>query len=396
MKYFLSFISLLLINSNINAQISTQQLDGRINTITTAVPLMRISPNARSGAMGETGVATTPDANSLHWNAAKFAFIKDDLGISISYTPWLRQLVNDIYLAYLSGYKKIDDNQTLAMSLRYFSLGNIAFTDINGQDAGQGNPNEYAIDVAYSRKLSPKLSTALALRYIRSDLASGQSVGGTPIRAGNAIATDISVYYQNEAKLGDLNTQYAFGANISNVGSKINYTESAERDFLPMNMGLGSYFNIKLDDYNELAFTIDINKLLVPTPDSIDADNNNIADYKEKSVPAALFGSFVDAPGGFGEEMRELVYSFGSEYWYDKQFAVRAGFFDEHSTKGNRKYFTLGLGLRLNVFGLDFSYLIPTNGQQNPLNNTLRFTLLFDFSAFNTKDGGGSEDDIVE
>ncbi len=373
--------------SSIFAQ-NLQLLDGReVNTVTSAVPLMRISPNARSGAMGETGVATSPDANSLHWNAAKFAFIDDDMGLSVSYTPWLRQLVDDIYLAYLSGYKKIDDDQAVALSLRYFSLGNIQFTDINGESTGEGNPNEYAIDAAYSRKLTPNLSTSLAFRFIRSDLASGQVVNNSVIRPASAVAADLGIYYKKETQISGLDAEYALGANISNLGSKINYTESIEKDFIPMNLGLGSFLSIDIDDYNRIGFALDVNKLLVPTPDTIDADGNLILDHKEKGVPEAIFGSFSDAPDGFAEEMREFTISSGIEYWYDNQFAVRAGYFHENATKGNRKYFTMGLGLRYNVFGLDFSYLVPVNGQQNPLNNTLRFTLLFNLEAFK-KDNG--------
>lgn len=383
MKHIL-FVIIILV-STVGLGYSQIGLDGRnINTITTAVPLMRISPNARSGAMGETGIATSPDVNSLHWNASKYAFIEQDLGIGVSYTPWLRQLVNDIYLAYLSGYKRIDDEQTLAVSLRYFSLGTIQFTNDQGQDIGQGRPNEYAIDAAYARKLTPNLSTALAVRYIRSDLASGYTVAGTgqTIKAGNAIAIDLSTYYTKDITIKDKKAEYALGANISNIGTKVNYTQSATRDFIPMNLGLGSYLNIEFDDYNKLGIAFDINKLLVPTPDSTDADGNSIPDYKEKSVPGAILGSFGDAPGGFSEEMREFIYSVGLEYWYDNQFAVRSGFFHEAATKGNRQYFTFGLGLKYNVFGIDFSYLVPVNGQQNPLNNTLRFTLVFNFDAF--------------
>jgi len=367
-----AIVLLLAISINIvKAQISTDELDGRLNTISTAVPLMRISPNARSGAMGETGIAVSPDANSIHWNASKLAFVEKDLGLAVSYSPWLRQLVPDIYLAYLSGFKKLDDNQTLGGSLRYFSLGNIQFTNMDGEPIGEGNPNELALDLAYARKLSPNFSTALALRYIYSNLASGQTVDGDLIKAGTAIATDLSFYYNKDITVSEKDAKMAFGANISNIGSKISYTSSSERNFIPMNLGLGSAFTVSFDDYNDLTFTIDINKLLVPTPDTS-------VDYKSYSVPKAIFTSFADAP--FGEEMQELMFSFGIEYWYDKQFAVRAGHFNEHRLKGNRKYFTVGIGLRYNVFGLDVSYLIPST-QRNPLDNTLRFTLIFDFAA---------------
>jgi len=372
----------LLMFGQVFAQISTQQLSGRVNTITTAVPLMRISPNARSGAMGETGLATTPDVNSIHWNASKLAFIDKDFGLGVSYTPWLRALVNDIYLSYLSGYKKVGKDQTIGMSLRYFSLGDIQFTDIVGNDVGSFKPNEFAVDGAYARKITNNFSVALTLRFIYSNLAAGQNVNGVPIKPGKAIATDVSMFYNKDIKLGEMDANWAFGANISNIGSKISYTESSQRDFLPMNLGLGYSLKLKLDNYNEILFAFDLNKLLVPTPDTVDANSNGVFDYREKSVPGAMFSSFGDAPGGFGEEMSEIIISTGIEYWYDKQFAVRAGYFHEDAKKGNRKYFTLGAGLRYNVFGLDFSYLIPTNAQQNPLNNTLRFTLVFNFEAF--------------
>jgi len=306
------------------AQISTQDLDGRIKTISTAVPLMRISPNARSGAMGETGIAVSPDANSIHWNA----FVEENFGFAASYSPWLRELVPDIYLAYITGFKKLDDNQAIGGSLRYFSLGNIQFTDIVGNSTGEGNPNEFAVDLAYARKLSPNFSAALALRFIYSDLASGQFVEGVLIHAGKAIATDISCYYNKDITVSEKDAKMAFGVNISNIGSKISYTSTPEGHFLPMNLGLGSAFTISFDDYNDLTFAMDLNKLLVPTPNT---DSTGV-DRKTYSVPKAIFSSFADAP--FKEEIQEWMYSFGIEYWYDQQFAVRVGHFNEHRFKG--------------------------------------------------------------
>ena len=381
----LLFTPLTLLTSNVRGQnsISTDSIDGRINAINTAVPFLRIAPDARSGAMGDLGIALSPDANTMHWNAAKLAFADKDFGISVTYTPWLRSLqIDDIYLAYLAGFKRIDENQTVGLDLRYFSLGNITFTDIRGENIGEFHPNEFAISGAYARKLSKVFATALTLRFIYSNLAAGQQVSGVDIHPGTAAAADISLYYINDVNLGKKKGELAIGANISNVGSKITYTNSIDKDFIPMNLGIGSALSVDFDDYNEITLALDINKMLVPTPSEDDKNGNDIFDYKEKSIVGGMLGSFSDAPDGFSEEINEIMYSVGIEYWYDKQFAVRAGYFNEHSTKGNRKFFTVGLGIRYNVFGLNFSYLVPTGNQRNPLDNTLRFTLMFDFDAF--------------
>jgi hypothetical protein len=357
--------------------------NGEEYAVTTAVPFLRIAPDARSGGMGDVGIAMQPDSitdpNGTFHNPAKLAFNTKPLGVSLSYTPWLRQLVNDIYLAHLSAYYKIDKNQAVGMSLRYFSLGQITFTNVQGENTGQFRPNEFAIDASYSRILAKGFSAGMALRFIYSNLATGQTVNGVNISPGIAAAADIAFYYNKPLKLAGRKTNLAFGATFSNIGSKISYTESAEKDFIPMNMGLGTAWQVNIDSHNQITIAADANKLLVPTPSLEDKDSNNILDYREKSVPAGLFGSFADAPGGFKEEMREFTYSVGLEYWYNQIFAVRAGYFHESSTKGNRKFFTAGLGLRYSVFGLDFSYLIPTSNQRNPLDNTLRFTLVFSF-----------------
>lgn len=348
-----------------------------LNTVTTAVPFLRIAPDARSGAMGDMGIAISADANGWFFNPAKMAFVENDLGFAITYTPWLKQLVNDIYLASVYGFKKIDDMQSVGGSLRYFSLGNIQFTNSSGQFIGDFRPNEFAIDGGYARKLSDVFSTGLMLRFIYSNLATGQQVNGVDIKPGTSVAADISFQYENEVEISDMDGHLAFGLNISNLGAKITYTADANnKDFIPANLGFGTSLHLELDDYNEIMFGIDINKLLVPTPDT-----TGTGEFKNQSVPQAVLGSFSDAPGGFQEELHELMYSFGLEYWYDKQFSVRAGYFNEHATKGNRKFVTVGLGLKYNVFGLNFSYLIPTSNQRNPLDNTLRFTLLFDFDA---------------
>lgn len=356
-----------------------------VNTIITAVPFLRIVPDARSAAMGDVGIATSTDANSLHFNASKMVFGEDKGGVAVTYTPWLRALnVNDVYMAYLSGYYQIDDQQAAGFSLRYFSLGDIAFTDENGMPLGNGRPNEFELNGAYARKLSEKLSAGLSAKFIYSNLAAGQEVGGEEISAGKAFAADISMTYTTPVELNKGNSNLTLGLALTNLGSKITYTNSINKDFIPANLGLGAAWDLDLDEYNRLTIAMDINKLMAPTPDPLgtDEDGDGVPDYKQVSTFSGVFGSFGDAPDGFSEELRELMYSIGLEYWYDKQFAVRAGYFYEHSTKGNRKYFTVGLGLKYNVFGLNISYLVPTTNQRNPLDNTLRFSMLFDFSAF--------------
>jgi hypothetical protein len=371
--------------------INTNELDGRVNTITTAVPFLRIAPDARAGAMGDVGLATPATAASMHWNPAKLAFAEKSTSLTFSYTPWLKQLVDDIYLAYATGYKQLNDKQTIGISLLYFNLGNIQFTDIQGQDAGSFNPRELKTDVAIANKLTEHLSLSLALRYVYSNLASGQQSGGSVIKPGHAASADISTFYTNSAEISTYKSDYAFGMNISNLGTKISYTQNTQKDFIPMNLGLGGSFTLHLDEYNKFTFASDLNKLLVPTPVELDVDpQNGIYDYKEMSVPAGLFSSFNDAPGGFSEEMAELIWSVGAEYWYADQFAVRGGYFHEAATKGNRQFLTAGIGLKFNVIGIDVSYLVPTNNQASPLDNTLRFALTFDFdelaSANSTSD----------
>jgi len=368
---------------------SYDELTGGLNTITTAVPFLLISPDSKSGSMGDVGVATTPDANSMHWNPAKLAFVEDDMGFSLSYVPWLRALVPDINLSYLAGYRKLNDNETVGLELRYFSLGDITFTDILGTTVGQYKPSEFALGTSYSRKLSDNFSLAISARYINSNLTGGRSVGaGIPTVAGQSIAADIAGYYTNPIRLGGKDFDLAIGGNISNIGSKISYTETTVQDFIPINLRLGTAIGTEFDDYNKMSFAFDINKLLVPTPPVYQGsgdDRDIVAGMDpEVSVVSGIFQSFWDAPGGTKEEFREINYSIGTEYWYSNQFAIRAGYFFEDDTKGGRKFFTFGSGVKYNVFALDFSYLINAsraiNGN-NPLANTMRFTLVFDFGA---------------
>ena len=356
-----------------------------LNTITTAVPFLLISPDSRAGGMGDVGVATSPDANSLHWNPAKYSFIDEDMGFAVSYVPWLRELVPDINLSYISGYKKLNKNDVIAMELRYFTLGDITFTDVIGNNLGQYKPNEFAIGSSYSRKLSDQFSLAISGRYIYSNLTGGQSAGGIATNAGQSIAADVAGYYVKDIRIAKKDAELALGANISNIGNKISYTETSTRDFIPINLRLGAAVNTDFDEYNKISFAFDLNKLLVPTPpmynDSI-SDQIDLGKDPNVSVVSGIFQSFGDAPGGFNEEIREINFSLGTEYWYNNQFAIRAGYFNEHNTKGGRKFFTFGSGVKYNVFALDFSYLINAsraiNGN-NPLANTMRFTLTFDF-----------------
>ncbi|MCC7050152.1 MAG: type IX secretion system outer membrane channel protein PorV [Bacteroidia bacterium] len=405
-KYFFSLFCLTFIgvsafsqtikSSSGGSSIKTSQLaGGSINTITTAVPFLTISPDSRAGGMGDAGVASTPDINSMHWNASKYAFMEKNMGLGINYTPWLRALVPDINLAYLSGYKKIDKAQVLAASLRYFSLGTIQFTDEQGNNTGQFNPNEFSLDVAYARKLSENFAAGLAMRYVYSNLTGGLGLSNGA-KAGMTAAADISMTYKKPVQLGAKKSNFVIGANISNIGAKLTYSTPQNRDFIPTNLRTGVGLHLNLDDYNKLNFILDINKLLVPKPPVKDYRTNpaTIIAGKDNNigVVSGILQYFYDAPGGPKEELHELIYAGGLEYWYDNLFAFRGGMFFEDKTKGNRQYVTFGAGLRYNVFGIDLSYLAPINGQQSPLQNTLRFTLTFDFDAFKVQNGPTTEE----
>ncbi len=382
MNYRLSLITSLiaiLFFTDIDSCLAQSSTSGA-NYISTAVPFLTITPDSRAGAMGDVGVATSPDANSMHWNPAKFAMIDGKYGVAASYTPWLRELVEDMSLAYLTGYYRLDKNQVIASSLRYFTLGEIIFLESQNATPISRNPNEWAFDIAYSRRLTDNLSGAIAFRYIRSDLTQAQYVAGVETQAGNAFAADISVFYQKEFKRNRKEMLWSWGLNISNIGSKISYTTDDEKEFIPTNLRLGSALKFELDRYNSLTIAADFNKLLVPTPTTGSIDDKPEGTVivggqaSNKSVMSGIFNSFSDAPGGMSEEFKEMTWSLGFEYWYQNQFALRTGYYYEHEEKGNRKYFTAGLGVKLNMFDLDFSYLIPST-QNNPLKNTLRFTL---------------------
>jgi hypothetical protein len=352
-----------------------------LNAIQTVVPFLTIAPDSRAGSMGDAGVATTPDNYSMYWNPAKYAFIDGNSGFALSYSPWLRTLIPDINIAYVSYYKRLDTRQVIAASLIYSSLGDIPFTDDFGNVERTFKPNEFAVDGAYSRMFSPHFSGGVSFRFIYSNLTGGATVGGTETRPGTSFAADLSGYYNNNTKVGDKPLDYAFGFNFSNIGSKMSYTDSREPDFIPMNMRLGTSGTITLDRYNKIGLAFDINKLLVPTPPKYDLDGE-IVEGKDPNVAVALaiFQSFYDAPGGFKEEMREFTYSLGAEYIYNEQFAIRGGYFHENASKGNRKYFTAGAGFKMSVFAIDVSYLMPLV-QNHPLARTLRFSIAFEFDA---------------
>lgn len=336
--------------------------------------------------MGEVGAATTPDVWSMHWNPSKYAFINKQMGAGISYVPWLRNLgVKDINLAYASGYYKLDNLQTLAGGMRFFSMGTIQFRDETGAPLGTFDPKEFTFDLAYARKLSDKFSLSIAGRYINSNLTNGYSSDGSKVKPVRSAAADVSGYYTDKTKIDGLPARYSLGFNVSNIGAKVGYSSTGKKDFIPTNLRLGLGGEVDIDDFNTLGVYADVNKLLVPTPPI--RVNDTIVKGKENdvSVVTGIFQSFNDAPGGTKEELHELQYSFGLEYWYDKQFALRGGYYTENETKGNRKFFQIGLGLKMNVFGLDFSYLVPTKGQNSPLAKTLRFSLTFDFDGLSNE-----------
>lgn len=378
-----------------------QSFDIQLNTITTAVPFLLIAPDSRASGMGDMGVATSPDINSLHWNASKYAFSEEEMGVSFSYAPWLRNLgINDINHVYLVGYKKIGKRQAIAGGLRYFSLGSITFTNETGGIIKEANPQEFSIDGAYSVKLSKNLSGAFTARFINSNLTDGLTVGSVETKPGRTFAVDISAFYKGKKfKLSGNNATVNVGINVSNIGAKISYSNTVNKDFLPANLRLGSVLNIDMNEYNQFSIGVDFNKLLVPTnavysikePNVIVSGRDN-----NVSVASGIFGSFTDAPGNvifdndnefvevekgsvLIEELREVNISLGMEYIYAQKFKVRAGYFHEHYTKGNRRYITMGVGLKYSKMDIDFSYLASLSSQ-HPLANTIRLTLGFNFN----------------
>ena len=385
--YIIAFALILSNISNAQTQNPTGQ-DDNDRVITTAVPFLSITPDSRSGAMGDAGVAISPDANSVHWNPSKLVFIDNKMGFALSYSPWLAKIINDMSLSYLSGYYKLTREQAIAVSLRYFDLGEIFFTDDQNNPQGNFNPKELAIDATYARMLSENFSLGITLRYINSNLTGYYQTASVEAKPANTVAADVSAFYQMDTKIGNL----AFGGNVSNIGAKVTYSNQDNKDFIPINLRLGTALTTEIDPYNKITFALDFNKLLVPTPPvyATDANGAIIIDPVTKkpiiergkdpnrNLLSGMFGSFNDAPDGFSEEMQEFMISVGTEYWYNELFAARLGYFYEAANKGNRQYFTLGVGFRYNVFGFDFAYLVPPQ-QEHPLAETLRFTLHFNF-----------------
>ena len=370
-------LSLLAAFSNVVAQ---DEKLSEFNQVEHAVISQTIAPDARAAGMGDVGAATDPDVNSQFWNPAKYPFCISRAGISLNYTPWLRQLVSDIDLAYLSGYSRIGDYSAVSGSIRYFSLGEV----ITANESMTVNPYEMSVDVAYSLMLSENFSLAAALRWIYSDLRYDYSEDSAP---ASAFAADIAMYYNNYFNMGNRECQLGLGLNISNVGSKITYYGDDRSQFLPANLRLGASLLIPVDEWNRFSISADANKLLVPTvpkqeegESSADYQERVIREYSDVSAISGIFKSFGDAPGGFKEELQEIQWSVGAEYVYHDQFSLRAGYHHESQNKGNRKYFTVGGGFRMNVFSLDVGYVIST-AQSNPLDQTLRFSLTFDMDG---------------
>ena len=389
-----AFLTALLAASASAAFAADDIKDNDFNPVNTGVTTLSITPDARGSGMGNLGAATDPDMNSQFWNPSKYAFAYSQGGLAISYTPWLRKIVNDIFLADLSGYYKLGsgDNQALSASFRYFSLGEV---QMSGSDIGSTvqtiNPYEFAFDLGYSRKLSEKFSMGVVLRYILSDLSYEDTYSGETNSAANAFSVDVSAYYTTFPMIGRNECQFSWGFDISNIGTKVSYDHGANYAFLPTNLRLGAMFMFPLADYNTLSFGLDLNKLLVPTkPRRKDFDTETaegeqayddaVEKWQTMSPITGIFKSFSDAPGGFKEELKEINVSFGAEYAYNQQFFVRAGYNYENANKGGRSYFAFGAGFSLNVVRLDASYMLAT-AQSSPLDQTLRFTLSFDMDG---------------
>ncbi len=363
----LAYILVILGISSLSAQDPVKDpvtIIGQENAITTAVPFLVITPDARHAGLGDVGVATSADANAAWWNPGKLSFIDYKYGASLSVSPWLGKIINDMYLSYLTGFYKISREQAVAFGIKYFDLGDIRFTDQFNQSLGDFNPREFSFEGTYSRKLTEQLSLGITAKYIFSNLTGAFT--GNEAQPGHSVATDLGIFYTKLIERSARNNTLSLGAAISNIGAKISYTNGDNADFIPTNLKLGAAYTTELDPHNKFTFALDFNKLLVPTPPA-DAD---------KSLLSGIFGSFSDAPGGAKEELKEIMISTGIEYWYNDTFAARLGYFNENSLKGNRKYLTIGTGFRRNSFGFDVAYLVPTNKREHPLAETLRFTIL--------------------
>jgi len=361
----------------------------KYNVVTTAVPILLVSPDSRAGAMGDVGVASTPDGNSSAWNPAKLAFLENkNASMAMSYTPWMSKLVPDIDLAYVNYTKALSDRQGISASLRYFSLGEINFTNEQGNSLGTFNPYEFYLDVAYALKLSDHWSAGTALRWIYSDIAQGQVVQGLQTKPGQSGAADLGFYYQGDYTniKGGRRQAWSAGIALTNLGAKIAYSESGNSDFLPTNLRLGGGYHLEIDDYNQMSVYLDLNRLVVPTPPEYGTNGEIVAGMDDNVTPLmGVFQSFNPGakPGGLDELLQENIYNFGLEYKYDNFLFARAGYLHEHKLKGNRQYVTMGFGLAYNVFTIDMAYLIPASPTtRSPLENTLRFSMAFNIDGF--------------
>ncbi|MFT5790987.1 MAG: hypothetical protein ACI9LI_000316 [Saprospiraceae bacterium] len=372
-KIALALLGILIAIPSIKAQ-------DELNPITTAAPFLLIVPDARAGGMGDVGVATTPDAYSQHHNPSQYAFLNSQFSMGVNYTPWMRELVNDVFLGGVSFGNRINDQSAWAASMKYFTLGEIQLTDGAGNEIGKEKPNELSLDGTYALKLNETFALGVTMRYIRSDFA--LKVDNSQLKTVNTFAVDISGYFQSEENnYGDFNGRFRGGFNISNLGPKVSYTEGGRENFIPTNLKLGGGFDFILDDYNTISTTLEFTKLLVPTPPLRDPVTGEITEGKDDNVEffKGLFQSFGDAPGGGSEELKEFTWALGVEYMYNNAFALRTGYFNESEFKGGRKYFTLGAGFKFKSTNLDISYLFNSSDVNNPLENTLRFSLAFDF-----------------
>jgi len=374
--------------------ISGQDPNRRV--ITTALPFLNFAPDSRHSGMGDVGVATSPDGNSAYWNAGKLAFVDNEMGFSLSYSPWLGKLVNDMSLSYLTFYKKIDEVSAFGVDLRYFNMGDVLLTDGRGNELGEFTPRDIAIGGTYSRKLSENLGLGISARFIHSNLSGSiSSVSGAESRPGVTVGTDVGLYYKKDVFPGNRQGLWSWGVSITNIGPKITYNSADDLDYIPTNLRIGTAYSVNLNEFNKITFAVDINKLMVPTPPIYQTnedgtlardDNGNLIiapnGGKDPNRPliSGMFGSFADAPGGFNEEMRELMISLGLEYTYNNAFSLRTGYFYENPNKGGRRYFTMGVGFNYKKLGFDFSYLVPQT-QNHPLAETLRFSLAYNITS---------------
>ena len=384
MKKFAFLFLALILTFQVKAQSNL-----KYNVVTTAVPILLVSPDSRAGAMGDVGVASTPDGNSSAWNPAKLAFLENkNASMAMSYTPWMSKLVPDIDLAYVNYTKALSDRQGVSASLRYFSLGEINFTNEQGNSLGTFNPYEFYFDVAYALKLSDHWSAGTALRWIYSDIAQGQVVQGLQTKPGQSGAADLGFYYQGDYTniKGGRRQAWSAGIALTNLGAKIAYSESGNSDFLPTNLRLGGGYHLEIDDYNQMSVYLDLNRLVVPTPPEYGTNGEIVAGMDDNVTPLmGVFQSFNPGakPGGLDELLQENIYNFGLEYKYDNFLFARAGYLHEHKLKGNRQYVTMGFGLAYNVFTIDMAYLIPASPTtRSPLENTLRFSMAFNIDGF--------------